>query len=88
MAQVACEVTELLEKIDRKSGNTIEKNPEFLKSDDTALVKIIPLKPICVEKYGDYPSLGRFVLFDRESMLAVGTVKHVENKSFNHNVLK
>jgi len=82
MAQVACEVTELLEKIDRKSGNTIEKNPEFLKSDDTALVKITPLKPICVEKHGDYPSLGRFVLFDRERILAVGTVKHVEKKFF------
>jgi elongation factor 1-alpha len=85
MTQITCEFGELLEKIDRKSGKTIEKTPEFLKSGDSALVKIIPLKPICVEKYVDYPSLGRFVLYDREWIIAVGTIKHVEKKNLSIN---
>jgi elongation factor 1-alpha len=80
MAQVTCEFVELLEKIDKKTGKTIEKNPEFLRSDDTALVKIIPLKPISVETYVDYPSLGRFVMLDQAIVIAAGTIKHVEKK--------
>jgi elongation factor 1-alpha len=82
-AEVSCEFAELLEKTERKSGTTIEKYPEFLKTNDTALVKIIPLKPICVEKYSDYPSLSSFVIFDREWVMAVGTIKHVEKKDFS-----
>jgi elongation factor 1-alpha len=80
MAQVTCEFVELLEKIDKKTGKTIEKNPEFLRSDDMALVKIISLKPISVETYVDYPSLGRFVMLDQAIVIAAGTIKYVEKK--------
>jgi elongation factor 1-alpha len=83
MAQVTCELVELLEKIDPKSGKTIEKNPEFLKSGDIALVKIIPLKPICIEKYADYPPLGRFAIFDQDLIIATGTSIHVEKKDLS-----
>jgi elongation factor 1-alpha len=80
MAQVTCEFVELLEKIDKKTGKTIEKNPEFLRSDDMALVKIISLKPISVETYVDYPTLGRFVMLDEAIVIAAGTIKYVEKK--------
>lgn len=81
MVQAPCEFAELLEKIDQKSGKIIETNPEFLKTNDMASVKIIPLKPICVEKYSDYPSFGRFILFDPEWIIAVGSIIHVEKKN-------
>jgi elongation factor 1-alpha len=81
MAQITCEFIDLLEKIDQKTGKTIEKNPEYLKSDDTALVKILPLQQISVEKYVDYPSLGHFIISDQGCILGVGSIKHIEKKN-------
>ena len=77
---IACKFAELLEKIDRQSGKTIEKQPQFLKSGDIGIVKMIPLKPMCVEKFSDYPSLGRFIVRDMRQIVAVGTIKEVEKK--------
>jgi elongation factor 1-alpha len=70
----------LIKKIDRRSGKTIEKAPKYLKSKDTAIVKITPLNPICVEKFADYPSLGRFIIRDMEGTVAIGVIKDVEKK--------
>ena len=31
---------------------------------DSAIVKLVPLKPLVVETFVDYPPLGRFVMRD------------------------
>jgi elongation factor 1-alpha len=51
-AHIACKFEELIEKIDRRTGKTMEANPKFVKSGDAAIVKLVSQKPICVE--GEY----------------------------------
>ena len=63
-AHIACKFAELLEKIDRRTGKSIENAPKFIKSGDAAIVKMIPSKPMCVEAFSDYPPLGRFAVRD------------------------
>jgi len=80
-AHIACKFAELLEKVDRRSGKTIEDAPKFLKSGEAAMVKMIPSKPMCVEKFADYPPLGRFAVRDMRQTVAVGVIKDVEKKA-------
>ncbi|CAF1587388.1 unnamed protein product, partial [Adineta steineri] len=80
-AHIACKFAELLEKVDRRSGKTIEDAPKFLKSGEAAMVKMIPSKPMCVEKFAEYPPLGRFAVRDMRQTVAVGVIKDVEKKA-------
>ncbi|KAI8375831.1 P-loop containing nucleoside triphosphate hydrolase protein [Blakeslea trispora] len=77
-AHIACKFSELIEKIDRRSGKKLEEQPKFVKSGDSAIVKMIPSKPMCVEAYTDYPPLGRFAVRDMRQTVAVGVIKAVE----------
>ena len=77
-AHIACKFAELIEKIDRRSGKSIEATPKFVKSGDAAIVKLIPSKPMCVESYNEYPPLGRFAVRDMRQTVAVGVIKSVE----------
>jgi len=77
-AHIACKFGELLEKIDRRSGKSIESSPKFVKSGDACIVKMIPSKPMCVEAFTEYPPLGRFAVRDMRQTVAVGVIKSVE----------
>lgn len=77
-AHIACKFSELLEKIDRRTGKSVENNPKFVKSGDAAIVKMIPSKPMCVEAFTEYPPLGRFAVRDMRQTVAVGVIKAVE----------
>jgi elongation factor 1-alpha len=79
-AHIACKFSELLEKVDRRSGKKLEDNPKSLKSQEAAIVKLIPSKPMCVEKFSDYAPLGRFAVRDMRQTVAVGVIKDVEKK--------
>ncbi|HEX9907490.1 MAG TPA: translation elongation factor EF-1 subunit alpha [Thermoplasmata archaeon] len=79
-AQVACTFTELLKKIDPKTGEAKEQNPQFLKTGDIAVVKIMPSKPLVIEKAKDFPQLGRFAVRDMGITVAAGSVIDVEKK--------
>ncbi|KEZ43058.1 hypothetical protein SAPIO_CDS5137 [Scedosporium apiospermum] len=77
-AHIACKFAELLEKIDRRTGKSVENNPKFVKSGDAAIVKMVPSKPMCVESFTEYPPLGRFAVRDMRQTVAVGVIKSVE----------
>jgi len=77
-AHIACKFAELVEKIDRRTNKKLEDNPKFVKYGDSAVVKLIPTKPMCVESYNDYPPLGRFAVRDMRQTVAVGVIKEVE----------
>merc|ERR1711939_423985 len=77
-AHIACKFDTLLEKIDRRSGKSVEDLPKFIKSGDAAIVKMIPSKPMCVESFAEYPPLGRFAVRDMRQTVAVGVIKAVE----------
>jgi len=80
-AQIACTIVEILEKKDPKTGQTQQKNPDFIKSGDVAIVKIKPLKPVVVEKFADFPPLGRFAIRDMGQTVAAGVVLDVVAKT-------
>jgi elongation factor 1-alpha len=77
---IACKFSELLEKVDRRSGKKTEDTPKSVKSGEAAIVKLIPTKPMCVEKFSDYAPLGRFAVRDMRQTVAVGVIKEVEAK--------
>lgn len=57
-AHVTCRFSELLEKLDRRTGKKLEDRPLLLRSGDAATVKLVPNKPMCVESFFQYPPLG------------------------------
>lgn len=57
-AHVTCCFEELKEKLDRRTGRKLEDQPQLLISGDAAIVKIVPIKPMCVESFFTYPPLG------------------------------
>ena len=79
-AQVAATITEFVAKIDPRSGQTVEEKPKFLKSGDSAIVKIRPLRPLCIETFKEFPELGRFALRDMGTTIAAGVVQEITEK--------
>jgi elongation factor 1-alpha len=77
-AHIACKFEEILQKVDRRKGTVIEENPATIKSGDAAIVKLVPQKPVVVEKFADYPPLGRFCVRDMKQTVAVGVIKAVD----------
>ena len=77
-AHIACKFEQLIEKVDRRSGKSIEKEPKKVKSGDSCIAKLVPSKPMCVEAYSEYPPLGRFAVRDMRQTVAVGVIKSVE----------
>ncbi|MEW6528536.1 MAG: translation elongation factor EF-1 subunit alpha [Candidatus Micrarchaeota archaeon] len=73
-------VIELVEKKDPKTGQTIPGKPDFLKTGDTAIIKIAPTKSVVIEKFSDFPAFGRFVIRDMGGTVAAGIVLDVVEK--------
>lgn len=79
-SHIAVKFAEILNKVDRRSGMELEKEPKFLKNGDAGFVKMIPTKPMVVETSSEYPQLGRFVVKDMRQTVAAGVIKAVEKK--------
>ncbi|MBI4210562.1 MAG: translation elongation factor EF-1 subunit alpha [Candidatus Diapherotrites archaeon] len=79
-AQLSCTLTEIQKSLDPKTGQVKEENPKFLKTGDAAIVKITPLKPLCVEEYKKFPQLGRFAIRDMGQTVAAGIILSVTPK--------
>jgi len=79
-AHIACKFSEILTKVDRRSGKELEKEPKNVKSGDAAMIKLIPTKPMVVEIFTEYPPLGRFAVRDMRQTVAVGVIKEVTKK--------
>ncbi len=79
-AQVACKFVQLIKKIDPRSGQVKEENPQFLKTGDAAIVKLEPTKPMVIERVRDIPPLGRFAIRDMGMTIGAGMVLEVTPK--------
>ncbi|MFW9967283.1 MAG: translation elongation factor EF-1 subunit alpha [Candidatus Thorarchaeota archaeon] len=79
-AQVACRFDQILQKLDQRSGQVIEENPDFVKKGESMIAKLVPLKPMCIETYKEFPQLGRFAVRDMGMTVAVGVVTNVTAK--------
>ena len=73
-AQFAAKIVEIVEK----KGQ--EGKADFIKTGDVAVVKFKPLKPIVIEKYAEFPPLGRFAIRDMGQTVAAGVVLDVVPK--------
>jgi len=80
-AQVACRFSKLLAKLDRRTGQVIEENPDYIKRGDAALVEFEPTRPMVIEPYKEIPQLGRFAVRDSDYTVAVGVVREVKARS-------
>jgi len=78
--QIACRFTELIKKIDPRTGQVVEENPSYLKTGDAAWVKLEPLHPIAVETYKEFPELGRFAVRDMGTTVAAGVIREITKK--------
>lgn len=71
-AQVPCQFIELVSKLDPKTGQETQKNPDFLKNGDVAVVKIKPMGNLVLEKQTVNPHMSRFAIRDAGATVAAG----------------
>lgn len=78
-AQMACKFDKLIAKLDPRTGQVVEENPAYLRTGEAAIVRLVPLQPLAVEVYKDFPQLGRFALRDMGTTIGAGIVIEVED---------
>ncbi|MBI4140501.1 translation elongation factor EF-1 subunit alpha [Candidatus Woesearchaeota archaeon] len=71
-AQVACQITEIVKKINPATGETLQEHPDFIKNGDAAVIKVKPMQPLVIEKQKDIPQLARFAVRDSGATVAAG----------------
>jgi len=71
-AQVPCQFIEIQKKLDPKTGQASEENPDFLKNGDVAIVKLKPMGNLVIEKQADNPHMARFAIRDAGATVAAG----------------
>ncbi|EJD53504.1 hypothetical protein AURDEDRAFT_79954 [Auricularia subglabra TFB-10046 SS5] len=64
----------LLHYFDKKTNRKSKKPPQFAKKGQRIVALIETTQPICVERFSDYPQLGRFTLRDEGKTIAIGRV--------------
>jgi len=80
-AQVPCQFIELVSKLDPKTGQETQKNPDFLKNGDVAIVRIKPIGNLVIEKQTVNPHMSRFAIRDAGSTVAAGICTDIVPKS-------
>jgi elongation factor 1-alpha len=71
-AQVACQIIEIVKKLDPKTGVTLQEHPDFVKNGDAAIIKVKPVQPVVIEKKADFPQMARFAVRDSGATVAAG----------------
>lgn len=75
-AKFSCRIACVEKKLDRRNGlPRVETCPQSLISGDVAMVRLVPLNPVCVERFCDFSALGRFAIREPNlGWVAVGLV--------------
>ena len=77
-ASVACRITKIEARIDPRTGKIVEKEPKFIKKGHVAIAEFKPIKPMVIEKYSEFPQLGRFAMRDMGRTVGIGVVIDLE----------
>ena len=80
-AQVACQVTEIVKKINPATGEVLQEKPDFIKNGDAAVVKLKPMQALCIEKQSEIPQLARFAIRDSGQTVAAGMCIDIVKKT-------
>jgi peptide chain release factor subunit 3 len=78
-----CNVTILLDLIDKKTGQVLQKKPKFVKNGSLVRCMLECAQPVCLELFSDIPQLGRFTLRDEGRTIAIGKVTALGPKKKN-----
>ena len=54
----------LIALVDRKTGKRQKERPRFIKQDNIAVARLQTSGVVCIEKFADFPQMGRFTLRD------------------------
>ena len=76
--QVAVRFEQLLAKLDPRTGNIVEENPQFIKTGDSAIVILRPTKAMVIEPVKEIPQMGRFAIRDMGQTVAAGMVISIQ----------
>jgi len=79
-AQVACRVDAILKKLDPATGQVMQENPDFIKNGDAAIIKVIPTKPLVIERQKEIPHMARFAVRDAGATVAAGMCVDIVKK--------
>ncbi|MBT4114481.1 translation elongation factor EF-1 subunit alpha [Candidatus Woesearchaeota archaeon] len=79
-SQVSCKVVKITKKIDPKTGQVVQENPDFLKNGEAAEIVVEPTRPLCIEKNSDVPQLSKFAIRDMGRTVAAGMCIDLEKK--------
>ena len=69
-----------LKKINPKTGETLEENPDLLRNGDVAEIVCEPTRPTCIEKNEDFPQLAKVAIRDMGRTVAAGICIDVVKK--------
>ncbi|KAF8897507.1 P-loop containing nucleoside triphosphate hydrolase protein [Infundibulicybe gibba] len=64
----------LLHYFDKATGRKSKKPPQFAKKGQKIVARVETSALVCVEKFSDYPQLGRFTLRDEGRTIAIGKI--------------
>ncbi len=79
-AQVACQVIQIVKKINPATGEVLQENPDFIKNGDAAVVRFKPVQNVVLEKVKEFPPLGRFAIRDSGQTVAAGMCTDIVKK--------
>ncbi len=71
-AHVPGRITQLMQKIDPKTGSVVEENPAAIRKGDAAVIRVAVLKPLVMERSSDIPQLSRFAIRHAGQTIAAG----------------
>ncbi|MEM2907752.1 MAG: translation elongation factor EF-1 subunit alpha [Candidatus Hadarchaeales archaeon] len=71
-ASVPGRIEEIVQKIDPRTGEVIEDKPSALRKGEAGVVKVVPMKPIVIERVGEIPELARFAVRHGGQTIAAG----------------
>ena len=67
-------VTKLVSSLDKKTGDVLRTRPRCVSRDAAAVVELAPSRALAVERFEDYPKLGRVQLRRDGATVALGVV--------------
>ena len=79
-AQVSCKIKKITKKLDPRTGQVLEENPDFVKNGESAEIVVEPLRPLCIEKQSDIPQMAKFAIRDMGRTVAAGMCIDVVKK--------
>lgn len=80
-AKKKCKIQRILSEIDPVNLTINSKYPEVLTNESVGEVEFMALDPLCVEKYSDFPELGRFVIEGKKGTAAAGIILEVTHST-------